>query len=264
MKKVLRWLVVLTGLFLLMMTLLITLQEKIIFLPTTLPQDYSYSFDQDFEEVFIETGENVRINGLYFSSEKPKGLIVYFHGNAGDLSRWGEIASYFVQFGYDVLVTDYRTYGKSTGELSEKALYQDAEAIYDYAKRRFSEDQITLYGRSLGCTFAAYLASNNQPKQLVLETPFYSLESLVKERFPVIPLRYLEYSFPTNTFVEKIDCPVVIYHGTQDEVVPYESGRRLANEFPIGQATLVTLESGGHNNLIEFSKYRASIKKVLE
>ena len=155
------------------------LQEKFIFLPSKLPQDYVYEFDHDFEELFIETEDGARLNALHFKQENPRGIIVYYHGNAGDLSRWGKVTSYFLQFNYEVLVMDYRTYGKSTGKLSEKALYSDAQLFYNKAKELFPEGNIIVYGRSLGTAMAAYVASKNKPKKLILETPFYDFRKLV-------------------------------------------------------------------------------------
>ncbi|MBT8313866.1 MAG: lysophospholipase, partial [Maribacter sp.] len=108
-----------------------------IFLPTKLPQDYRYSFRHDFEEINLKTDDGFVLNSIHFKQVKPKGLILYFHGNAGDLSRWGNITSFFADKNYDVLVMDYRTYGKSTGKLSEDALHKDAQMFYGYALDRY-------------------------------------------------------------------------------------------------------------------------------
>jgi len=147
------------------------IQEKMIFLPTKLPQDYRYSFRHDFEEINLKTDDGFVLNSIHFKQLKPKGLILYFHGNAGDLSRWGNITSFFADKNYDVLVMDYRTYGKSTGKLSEDALHNDAQLFYEYALERYDESDIILYGRSLGTGIATKLAANNNPDRLILETP---------------------------------------------------------------------------------------------
>ncbi|NNE03974.1 MAG: alpha/beta hydrolase, partial [Eudoraea sp.] len=103
-------------------SMLYFIQEKLIFLPTKLPVDFEYSFQYPFEEVFLTAEDGAVLNALHFKNKDPKGVILYFHGNAGDLSRWGQIATYFVKKNYDVVIMDYRTYGKSTGVLSEEAL----------------------------------------------------------------------------------------------------------------------------------------------
>jgi len=119
--------------------LLYFLQEKLIFHPSILAQDYQYEFRVNFEELFLNTSDNAIINALHFKIDKPKGVILYYHGNAGDLSRWGEVVQYFVEQQYDVLVMDYRTFGKSTGKLSEEALYSDAQFCYNYLLKTYDE-----------------------------------------------------------------------------------------------------------------------------
>ena len=145
-RKLKKAFVVLISLYLMVGSLLYFFQEKMLFLPTVLAQDYEYQFDFPFEELFFDTEENAVINAIHFKLERPKGVVLFFHGNAGDLSRWGTLAEYFVKMQYDVLVMDYRTYGKSIGKLSEKALYHDVQYCYDHLKDRYNEDEITIYG----------------------------------------------------------------------------------------------------------------------
>ncbi len=240
-------------------------QEKLIFLPTKLPQNHVFTFKADFDEVFIDSSDGARLNALHFYAENSKGLILYFHGNAGDLSRWGEIVQPFVQFGYDVLIMDYRTYGKSTGTLSEAALHSDAQLFYDYALKKYDQNDILIYGRSLGASIATRLASNNNPKKLVLETPFYNLMDVAGERFPFLPLKYvLNYKFTSNEYVQQVNAPIRIFHGTADKVVSYESGKKLFEAIPISDKVFYTIENGEHNNLSEFEAYQNGILLELE
>tara|TARA_R110002049_G_scaffold82169_5_gene209135 strand:+ start:546 stop:1343 length:798 start_codon:yes stop_codon:yes gene_type:complete len=260
-KKVLLFIV--TGVILLLFTVYF-MQEKLIFLPTKLSQDYEYSFSTPFEEFNIETNDGAKLNALHFKVDTPKGVILYFHGNAGDLSRWGEIVIPFTEQGYDVIVMDYRTYGKSTGKLSEKALYGDAQLFYDYAIQIYGEDEVITYGRSLGTTFATYIASKNDVKKLILETPFYNLNDAAKHRFPAVAVKYLlRFKFPSNKFIEQVKAPVIIFHGTGDNVVPYSSGKKLAGLVKKEQLTFVTIPGGGHNDLINFEGYRVALEEVL-
>lgn len=238
-------------------------QEKLLFLPTTLEQDYQYESQYVFEELFLKTDKDVTINALHFKVEKPKGVILYFHGNAGDLSRWGNITEYFVEKNYDVLVMDYRTYGKSTGVLNEEALYQDAQYCYSYLLKQYSETDITLYGRSLGTGIASYLASKNNPKQLILETPYYSILDVAKDRFPMLPVKQLlKYHFPTFAFLPESTCPVTIIHGTEDSVVPYASSRKLL-DLNLNHLKFVTVKGGNHNDLVDFNAYHDAINNLL-
>ncbi|MEL6810794.1 MAG: alpha/beta hydrolase [Bacteroidota bacterium] len=265
MKRLKKAVFIVAAFYLFITVTMFLLQEKLIFLPTTLPQDYVYHFGRPYEELFLETRDGARLNALHFKTQHPKGLILYYHGNAGDLSRWGEITSYFDQFGYDVLVMDYRTYGKSTGDLSEAALYKDAELFYNKAKEWFPEDKITVYGRSLGTTFATHVASKNQPKQLILEAPFYNLEFVAKKRYWFLPVKpLLRYSFPTSEKIPKVSCKVTIFHGTEDGIVPYENGKLLKKTLPQSQISLVEIEGGFHNDLINYQEYRNGVAELLQ
>ena len=263
-RRVKKLLVLLIVLYAMIGTSLYFLQEKILFRPTFLAQDYVYNFDSNFEELFLKPNDEAVINALHFKAEKPKGVILYFHGNAGDLSRWGLITEYFVNMHYDVLVMDYRTYGKSTGPLSENALYEDAQYCYDYLKSRYSENQITLYGRSLGTGIATYVASKNQPKQLILESPYYNLEDVAKHRFPIFPVKYLmRYRLASHEYIVQARCPIAIVHGMQDYVVSFASGKKLFDISPQELSTFTIVENGNHNNLIQFEAYHQMIETLL-
>ena len=255
---------ILLGLYILSTLMLYFFQEKLIFLPSKLPQDYSYSFALPHEEFNLETSDGAVLNGLHFKNEVPKGVILYFHGNAGDLSRWGEIALYFVEKQYDVVIMDYRTYGKSTGKLSPDVLFSDAQLFYDYTLEHYKENEVTLYGRSLGTGIATQLASKNTPKQLILETPFYSLLDVAQSMFPILPVSlFLKYKLPSFEFIQQVSCPISIFHGTSDSVVPYESGKKLYEAIPDANKSFFKIEGGDHNNLVSFPEFHEGIKKVL-
>ena len=141
-------------------------QEKLLFLPTVLAEDYKYTSVYNFEEITLEPEDNVTLNAIHYKVEKPKGVMLYFHGNAGDLSRWSKVSEFFVAKNYDVLIMDYRTYGKSKGKLSEQAFYNDAQLFYNYLLKQYEASEITIYGRSLGTGIATHIASKNKAKQL--------------------------------------------------------------------------------------------------
>lgn len=255
---------ILLGLYLMISTSLYFLQEKLIFLPTKLEQDFKYVFNYPFEELFLNTDEDAIINALLFKAKKAKGVILYFHGNAGDLNRWGNITEFLVEKDYDVFVMDYRTYGKSTGKLSENALYSDAQYCYNYLLKQYPEGNIILYGRSLGTGIASYLASKNKPKQLILETPYYSLLDVAKKRFPVFPLKILmKYELPTFKYIKKVTCPITLLHGTNDKIIPIQSAIKLYDEANNENMSLTIIEGAKHNNLNTFETYINKINEVL-
>ena len=238
-------------------------QEKLIFYPEELSQDYKYTLTGDFEEINLTTVDNAIINALHLKVDDTKGVILYFHGNAGNLERWSKVVSFFTQFDYDVFVIDYRNYGKSTGVFNEEKMFKDAQLCYDYVKGKYKENDIVVYGRSLGTTFATKVASNNSPKQLILEAPFFSLLDIAKQRYSLIPSFLLKYKFQTDKYIKKVKCSVTIFHGTDDWVTPYEGGKRLFDEVIIDNKQFITIENAGHNNLIEYDLYKEKLKRLL-
>ncbi|MGV6832436.1 MAG: alpha/beta hydrolase [bacterium] len=240
-------------------------QEKLLFLPKTLTQDYTYHFDYKFEEYFLNAKDGARINALFFEAENPKGTIFYLHGNAGDLQRWGNIVSYLVNWNYNVYIMDYRTYGKSLGELSETNMYADTQMCYDHLKTLTNSEDIIVFGRSLGTGLATFISANNNPQKLVLETPYLNIADVAKHRFPIFPVkRLLKYQFPSDMYIKDVSCSVAIFHGTSDLVVPYESGKKLYDLTNKANSIFITIEEGEHNNLIEFTKYKENLKSFLE
>ncbi len=241
-------------------------QENLLFHPTQLSQDYTFKFDSSFEEITHTTSDGAHLHGLYFKVNKPKGTLLYFHGNAGDLSRWGEIVQYFVKKDYNVVVMDYRNFGKSMGIMSERALYEDADWWYAFAKAESLKTATSLYiyGRSLGTTFATYVASKNETTQLILETPFYSVEDEAISRFPILPVKkLLKYRFPTNEYINEVQAPITIIHGTEDMVVAYEHGKKLYDHIKSENKLFVTVPGGGHNDLINYEEYREVVYQIL-
>jgi len=258
-------LIAVVALYLLIFIVTSVFQEKLLFVPKTLPVDFEYDFPVQFEEFFLTgTDGQAKLNALHFKVENPKGVVLYYHGNAGHLADWGWVMQDYSHRGFDVIVMDYRTYGKSTGTLSEKALYSDAQLFYDYAANLYDEKEIIVYGRSLGTTFAAYVASQNNPSKLLLEAPFYSMKSLAGEMFPIFPVSWvLRYSFPTYKYLEKVECSVYILHGTEDEMVPFKHGKKLSETLPKDQMRFIPILNGGHNNLVEEQEFKIALDSIL-
>ena len=242
-------------------------QENMIFYPEALPPDFRYSFPARFEEVTLSVDGAV-INALHFKNDAPKGAIVYFHGNAGNLRGWGEVALDFTRLSYDVLIPDYRGYGKSTGKIrSEATLHNDAAAAYDYLKGRYPEDQIVIYGRSIGTGIAVYLARETRPRMVILESPMFDMLDLAKYHYPFMPSwligLILKYPMRTDLWIADIPCPVYLFHGTEDDIVPYNSSERLIKLIK-RDGRLITIPGGGHNNLGDFPRYHEELERILK
>lgn len=243
------------------------LQHWFIFRPKKLPQDYTYQFTAPPEEIWLNAPEHGRLNALWFKRGgeiSKKGVILFFHGNAGNLARWGHLHYYFARLGYDYFVYDYRGYGKSTGRRNEDLLYADALAAYDSIAKFYSSGQIVLYGRSLGSTFAAYVAAAREGKRLILETPFYSMKDLFYTYYPFLPRLFsFRYHFPSHAYLCKARMPVVIFQGTADCVVPFASAKRLQSCLGPGDV-FYTVPGASHNNLLFYDIYNQVIAQLLK
>ncbi|WP_447950988.1 alpha/beta hydrolase [Chryseobacterium koreense] len=247
-------------------------QEKVVFLPKVLASEHQFDFGENFEEHLLETPFGGKINILHFKIKKPKGVILYFHGNADNLGRWGKIAMEFTKFDYDVLVMDYRGYGKSSGPRNEKFLYSDAQSFYDFAKENYDEKNIVVYGRSLGGAFATKIAGENQPKMAILEATFFNLQDIASRWLPVkvtdkvSPKMY--YHFLSNEHILKVKVPLFQFHGTKDLMVPIKSAKKLFETFenthPKIDKKFIEIKGGTHDDLIHHKEFREELRKILK
>ncbi len=254
----------LLGIYIVTMLVLVMFQQKLIFRPEKLDASYSFSFEQPFKELSFKREDGALLNALYFTVADPKGAILYFHGNKGSLKRWGVIASSLTKYGYNVLVMDYRDYGKSTGTVSELNLQNDARFFYEELLKEFPEEQVIVYGRSLGTHFATLVASENKPRRLILESPFTNMMDVAQARFPILPVKYfLKFPFNSSNYIEKLSCPLTIFHGTDDKVVPYRLGRQLYKQAACTNKTFITIPGGTHNDLSSFKEYGVEMERVL-
>jgi len=242
-----------------------TYQERLIFFPSKMPMNHVYDFCQPYEELFLKTGDGANLNAVHIKQNSIKGVILYFHGNSGNISHLIHVANLFSKKGYESILVDYRTYGKSTGKLSEQALYDDAQLFYEYASQRYDENEIIVYGRSFGTGIATWLASQNNPKKLILESPFFSAVALGKHRFPFLAVDWLsEFRFESNENIKSVDCPIYVFHGKEDKVIPYESAEKLFNAIPGTNKKLFTIENAGHNYLQDFEVFKKGMVEALE
>ena len=239
-------------------------QELFIFQASALPDDYEFQIDHPFEEVFLDSEDGARLHGVLLKSANSKGVILYFHGNRKSIIRWGDIAAYFLQYDYDVLLMDYRGYGKSKGIRTEQALHQDAELAYNYLVEKYNNQHIIIYGRSLGSGIAARLASKVEAKALILETPYHNFGDMLFDRLKLLPSkRLINYHFDSENSVQSVSYPIYIFHGTSDFVVPLKYGQRLAKSIDPRLLTSTIIKNGSHNDLNEFDEYNEVMRIAL-
>lgn len=238
-------------------------QEKFIFKPEKLKQNFLYKYNVPFKELFFDVEKGVRINGLHFYVKNPHGLILYFHGNTRSIKGWAKYAKDFYRYNYDVVLVDYRGFGKSTGKRGEKEMLNDMQFVYDTLMAQYHENHIIIYGRSLGSGFAAKLASENSPRYLILDAPYYSFRKAVQRFFPILPMRLLlRYQLQTDKWIRKVNCHTYILHGTKDWLIPIQQSEQLQALNP-RKITLIRIHGGRHNNLPSFPEYHNFIRDIL-
>lgn len=243
--------------------ILYLVQDRFIFYPTKLAQNYPFDEFPEAEERFFETEPGIQINALHFKVDNPKGTIYYLHGNARGLDSWGLEAANLTRFGYNLLMPDYRGYGKSSGKASEANMHKDCLFIYNQLKSEISESDIIVYGRSLGSGVATQLATKVNPAFLILETPLLSITTLAQKTIKILPVALLlNTQFRNDKFIDKINCPVHMFHGTEDELIPYRDAVELAKIIP-GKDHLTTIPGGTHNNLSTYDAFNEKLEEIL-
>ena len=241
------------------------LQDYVLFKPEKLPKDFQFDYEnQETKEYNLETRDGAIINGLrFYPKGESKGVVIYLKGNSKSIKGWGKFAEDFTRHGYNVLMVDYRGFGKSTGKRSQKAIKRDLQLVYNKVKEKTTEDRIILYGRSLGSGFATKLASMNHPKMLILDAPYYSLTKVTARYMPFMPLSILiKYPLPTYKWLKYVQCPVHIIHGTHDKLIPYKSSVKLS-QVNAKLTKLHTVIGGGHKNLNNFESYHKMLDDIL-
>ena len=238
-------------------------QEEMLFFPEKLPLDYTFEFNHPFEERFIQVDEKTKLNGLLFKADSSKGLVFYLHGNAGALDSWGEIASLYLENHYDFFVLDYRGFGKSDGRISsEKQLLSDASIVYESLKKGYNESDIVVIGYSMGSGLATYVSSIHKPRLLILQSPYYSMVDLAHQYIKLMPAFLMRYKLRTDKYITQVACPVILFHGTQDEVIYYGSSLKLQKLFK-STDKLYTLEGQTHSGMNANILYQQQLKKLL-
>lgn len=257
-------LLVVLGIYSILSLLLFYLQDYFLFRPEKLPADFQFYYEnQEVDEYNIETRDGAILNGLHFKVKEPKGVVLYLKGNSKSIKGWGKFAVDFTRHSYDVVMIDYRGFGKSTGRRSQKALKRDLQVVYDKLREQVAERHIIVYGRSLGSGLATKIASVNNPKILILDAPYYSLTKVTKQYAPFMPLSWLiKYPLPTYKWLKYVQCPIHIIHGTDDKLIPYRTSVKLSKINP-NRTKLHSIIGGGHKNLTNYESYHSVLDEIL-
>lgn len=238
------------------------LQETLIFHPTVLAKDYRFQLETDYEELYVEVAPNIQIHALRFRAENSKGIVFYVHGNAGSLQDWGDLSSLYLSLGYDLFMFDYRGFGKSDGKIkSQQQFFGDVQVLYDYVKSEWDENQIIVEGFSIGTATAAKIAVDNNPKHLILKAPYYSLFHLIQSKYSFLPKLLLKYQFVTIDFLKQVRCPVTMFHGTADELIPISNAERLLEE--VSSVDYLVIPDCLHNDIPYSFIYQEKMQTIL-
>ena len=216
-----------------------------------------------FQEINIPL-EGGSINGLKFSAAEPKGAILFFHGNFGDVSGWGAYGADFAALGYDFYIFDYPGYGKSDGKISsQQQLLASADAMSRYVLAQHSPSKLAMIGYSIGSGIAAQQAAKWDAARLILLAPYFSFERLAHEKIPFVPKFLIRYKIPTAEFLQAArGTQITLIHGNADELIPVQHCRDLAGSLKAGDL-FYEIAAAPHNGLLAMPEIWEILKERL-
>ncbi|RCV90105.1 alpha/beta hydrolase [Billgrantia montanilacus] len=229
-------------------------QERLLYLPHMGREHVATPTDRGmvWESVQLETEDGLTLDAWWIPVENSRGSLLFFHGNAGNISHRLDSIRQFNRLGLSVLIVDYRGYGRSEGSPSEAGTARDARASWRWLleEAELSPDEIVLFGRSLGAAVAAELAAglaaDVSPAAVILESPFRSVPSLGQSLYPFLPVRWLaSLDYDTETYVTRVAAPLLVIHSREDEIIPFPQGEAVFEAASEPKEMLVI--RGGHN-----------------
>lgn len=225
-------------------------QDHLVYFPskeiTRTPADIGLAY----KAVRFKSPEGLLLSGWFIPHSSSESVVLYFCGNGGNISHRLMSIDLLHAMGLSVFIFDYRGYGESEGRASEEGTYQDAQAAWEHLlSMGYKPHNIILYGQSLGGAIAAYIASQREPKALILEGAFTDITALAKEHYFFLPVGpILRYRYDTVSYLQKTDAPVLIIHSAQDKVVPYRHGQKLFDT--AHEPKMMLTIHGGHNTAL--------------
>ncbi|REG98501.1 alpha/beta hydrolase [Flavobacterium aquicola] len=239
-------------------------QVEMIFDSSKLTKDFKFHFSQEFEEINIKSFDGNKLHGLLFKAKDSKGIVFYLHGNSGALDSWGGIASVYTDLGYDIFILDYRGYGKSDGKIeSEEQVFKDISFAYKNILKRYQEKNVAIIGYSIGTGFAARLAAANNPKMLILQSPYYNFMEFSSSRIPYVPDLFKKFRIETNLFIKNVKAPIFIFHGKNDNLIAVENSERLSRLLH-KESHFYKLDNQDHLQMNQNLDYQEKLKSLLQ
>ncbi len=264
----LKLLFIVAGIYLLLVAVVYVSQAGMLYLPNLPSRNLDATpgaIGLDYEDITLTASDGVRVHGWFVPGESQR-VLLYFHGNAGNISHRLYSIREWNELGLSVFIIDYRGYGQSEGKPSEKGLYRDGKAAWQYltGERGLAPEDIILFGRSLGGSVAAWLAAREQPAALIVESSFTSVPDIGQEAYPWLPVRWLtRFKHATRDGVSEVTSPVLVVHSRDDEIIPFHHGEAIykaANE----PKTFLEIR-GGHNDghAVSAAAYRDGMLEFL-
>jgi len=242
-------------------------QSRLIYSPTSEIVATPDQIGLSYKSVSFKAPDGIRLSGWFIPAESPGGVVIFCHGNAGNISHRLESIDIFHGLRLSTFIFDYRGYGASEGTPSEEGSYLDAKGAWNYLIEHEGLDpfDIILFGRSLGGAVASCLAREHTPKALIIESAFTSVSDLAGELYLFLPTKLLcRYKYDTLAAIREVHCPVLIVHSQEDRIVPFRHARKL---FDAANDPKVFLEiSGSHNEgfITSSSVYLNGLKSFLD
>lgn len=268
MPAVVPWLLTLVlvgfGVWAAAVSLAALLQERLLFAPTPLAAEAPLAREPDVRETWVEA-DGARLSVLELRHTRPRGVVFFLHGNAGNLQTWFTELQVYRDTGFDLVMFDYRGYGKSTGRITGEAqLHADVDAVWQSVAARYRGLPVVGYGRSLGTALIAHWATRHAAEVTVtvLVSPYTSMAALARRHYPWIPVALLRYPLRTDAAVAAIRGPLVIVHGEADDLIPPQHARTLADIAP--QAELLIVPGAGHGDIHGHGVYRDRMRRLLQ
>ncbi len=230
------------------------LEHKLIYFPPRYPAGFPppQTYQGEVEEVWLKTSDGVRINAFYRANPASRQALLLLHGNAENIGYGLSQLRALAKVGVNILALDYRGYGRSEGTPSEAGVYRDADAAYDYLvkERNFRPDDIVIYGHSLGGAVGINLASRRPCGGLIVQSSFTNARAMTREIFALPLVGHLVKSrFDSEHKIHDVHAPILIVHGTRDDVVPFAMGEKLFDAAPEPKR-FYQMEGAGHNDLV--------------
>jgi fermentation-respiration switch protein FrsA (DUF1100 family) len=258
------------SIYLLLALLIYLFQDRMVFLsnlPGRALEASPGDISLNYQDVSLTTSDNERLHGWYVPATNPRGVLLFFHGNAGNISHRLDSIKTFHELDLDTLIIDYRGYGLSSGKASEQGTYLDAQAAWDYLvnTRGIPADRIIIFGRSLGGAIGAWLGVQNTPAAVIIESSFSSGVDIARRLYPFLPVHLLtRLQYPVADYASQLDCPVLVVHSRHDEIIPFAMGQAIYAA--VKQEKKFLELRGDHNNgfLISQKEYVAGLKNFTE